>query len=232
MTSKKNLMLIYFKMRALAEPPQLLLNYAEIPYRYQMSWEYFDKPWNEVKPNIPFGQLPLLITENDGQIAQSGSIVRFIAYKANMLPSDSNLAAKIDSIFETAHEMFFPLNPTVNFAVGRAYEEAKNTIIDNVNSRLVNFEDILNDTSGGSFFLGENPYYCDFGVYHHLSLLRLLEPKIFDKYPNLNKLMNAIERIESISKYLKSRPDLIGVGTKPQLVIDGKACNTGITIDP
>ena len=219
-------------MRALAEPPQLLLNYAETPYRYQMSWEYFDKPWNEVKPNIPFGQLPLLITENDGQIAQSGSIVRFIAYKANMLPSDSNLAAKIDSIFETAHEMFFPLNPTVNFAVGRAYEEAKNTIIDNVNSRLVNFEDILNDTSGGSFFLGENPYYCDFGVYHHLSLLRLLEPKIFDKYPNLNKLMNAIESIESISKYLKSRPNLIGVGTKPKLVIDGKACNTGVTIDP
>ena len=44
--------------------------------------------------------------------------------------------------------------------------------------------------------------------------------------------MYAIESIESISKYLKSRPDLIGVGTKPQLVIDGKACNTGVTIDP
>ena len=232
MTSSKNLMLIYFKMRALADPPQLLLNYADIPYRYQINWEYFDKPWNEVKPNIPFGQLPLLIAQNGGQIAQSGSIVRYIANKANMVPSDSNLAAMIDSIFETAHEMFFPLNPTVNFAVGAAYEEAKKSIIDNVKSRLTNFEDILNNTLGGSFFLGEKPYYCDFGVYHHLSLLRLLEPKIFDKYPSLNQFMNAIESIESIAKYLKLRPDLIGVGTKPQLVIDGKACNTGVTIDP
>ena len=60
MTSSKNLTLIYFKMRALAEPPQLLLNYAEIPYRYQMSWEYFDKPWNEVKPNIPFGTASII----------------------------------------------------------------------------------------------------------------------------------------------------------------------------
>ena len=67
-------------------------------------------------------------------------------------------------------------------------------------SRLTNFEDMFDDTSGGSFFLGKKPYYCDFGVYHHLSLLRLLEPKIFDNYPKLNKLMNAIESIESISK--------------------------------
>jgi hypothetical protein len=44
--------------------------------------------------------------------------------------------------------------------------------------------------------------------------------------------MSVIEHIESIGKYLKSRPKLIGVGSKPQLVIDGKACNTGVTIDP
>ena len=232
MTSSINIMLIYIKMRALAEPPQLLLNYAKIPYQYQMSWEYFDKPWNEVKPKIPFGQLPLLIAEDGDKIAQSGSIVRYIANIANMVPSDNNLAAKVDSIFETAHEMFFPLNPAVNFAVGAAYEEAKKTILANVESRLTNFEDILNDTSDGSFFLGEMPYYCDFGVYHHLSLLRLLESKIFDKHPNLCKFMSAIEHIESIGKYLKSRPKLIGVGSKPQLVIDGKACNTGVTIDP
>ena len=44
--------------------------------------------------------------------------------------------------------------------------------------------------------------------------------------------MSAIESIETIANYLKSRPNLIGVGTKPQLVIDGKACSTGVTIDP
>ena len=36
------LKLIYFKMRALAEAPQLLLKYSGIEYDYLMSWEHFD----------------------------------------------------------------------------------------------------------------------------------------------------------------------------------------------
>ena len=143
MTSSAKLTLIYFKMRALAEPPQLLLNYANIPYEYKMSWEYFDKPWDVVKPDVPFGQLPLLVTKNGNQIAQSGSIIRYIARIANMIPSNHEIAAKADSIFETAHEMFFPLNPTINFATGSAFEEAKISILSNVQSRLENFERLL-----------------------------------------------------------------------------------------
>ena len=38
-----NLKLIYFKMRALAEAPQLLLHYTNIKYEYYMSWEYYKK---------------------------------------------------------------------------------------------------------------------------------------------------------------------------------------------
>ena len=54
------LKLIYFKMRALAEAPQLLLNYSGIEYEYLMSWEYFDDVWQNVKPKIPFQQLPMM----------------------------------------------------------------------------------------------------------------------------------------------------------------------------
>ena len=43
------LKLIYFKMRALAEAPQLLLNYGKIEYDYLMSWDYFDGEWSRVK---------------------------------------------------------------------------------------------------------------------------------------------------------------------------------------
>jgi hypothetical protein len=37
-----SLKLVYFKMRALAEAPQLLLHYAGIDYEYLMSWDYYD----------------------------------------------------------------------------------------------------------------------------------------------------------------------------------------------
>ena len=76
MVQQIDLKLIYFKMRALAEPPQLLLNYAGIKYSQLMSWEYFDKPWDQVKPEIIFNQLPVLVVNNVTKIAQSGAIIR------------------------------------------------------------------------------------------------------------------------------------------------------------
>ena len=81
--------------------------------------------------------------------------------------------------------MFFLLNPTINFTVGVEFEKAKNTIVENVTVRWQNFENILNDTSNPSFFLGDKLFYCDFCIYHHLSLLRLLDSNIFNKFSNL-----------------------------------------------
>ena len=68
------LKLIYFKMRALAEAPQLLLNYGKIEYDYLMSWDYFDGEWSSVKSKVAFKQLPLLEVEDGTQICQSIAI--------------------------------------------------------------------------------------------------------------------------------------------------------------
>ena len=42
------LKLVYFKMRALAEAPQLLMNCCGINYEYIMSWDHFDDEWSNV----------------------------------------------------------------------------------------------------------------------------------------------------------------------------------------
>ena len=47
-------------MRALAEAPQLLLEYSGLEYEYLMSWDHFDDVWSNVKPKIPFQQLPMM----------------------------------------------------------------------------------------------------------------------------------------------------------------------------
>ncbi len=59
-----SLKLIYFKMRALAEAPQMLMKFADLNYEYLMSWDYFDDDWEMVKPTIPFQQLPILIVDD------------------------------------------------------------------------------------------------------------------------------------------------------------------------
>jgi hypothetical protein len=75
--------------------------------------------------------------------------------------------------------------------VGVKFEKAKNTIEKKFTGRLQNFENILNDTSNPPFFLGDKPFYCDFCVYHHLLLLRLLDSNIFSKFSNLDQFINS-----------------------------------------
>ena len=55
-------------MRALAEAPQMLMEFADLKYEYLMSWDYFDDDWEMVKPTIPFQQLPILVVDDDDKI--------------------------------------------------------------------------------------------------------------------------------------------------------------------
>ena len=72
------LKLVYFKMRALAEAPQLLLHYAGIDYQYLMSWDYYGDEWSKIKPRVSFKQLPVLIVDETHEIAQSIAILSYI----------------------------------------------------------------------------------------------------------------------------------------------------------
>ena len=107
--------LVYFKMRAFTEAIQMQLCYGNVPYTYHMAWEYFEKSWPEMKKEIGFGQLPVLIVDNQTTIWQSGSIMRYTAKLANTLPANDEDRAIADAIFESSQELFQPLNATINF---------------------------------------------------------------------------------------------------------------------
>ena len=111
--------LVYFKMRAFTEAIQMQLCYGNVPYTYHMAWEYFEKSWPEMKKEIGFGQLPVLIVDNQTTIWQSGSIMRYTAKLANTLPANEEDRAIADAIFESSQELFQPLNATINFKTER-----------------------------------------------------------------------------------------------------------------
>ncbi|MDA0361489.1 MAG: glutathione S-transferase family protein [Proteobacteria bacterium] len=224
------LKLIYFKMRALAETPQMIMHYAGIKYSYIMAWDFYKKPWGEAKESVPFNQLPVLVINDKTHVSQSGSIVRYVAKLANIVPDNEILAAEVDAVFETTQEMFFPLNPTINFAVGEDYEKKRAALLEGLSGTLSNFERILKRSSG-TYFFGSGPYYCDFGAYHHISLAQTLDKNLLDDYPNIKLLMHEIETLPGVISYLKNRPTLVGVGEEPKLVIDGVARKTGVTKD-
>ena len=124
---KHKLELVYFKMRALAEAPRLLLHYTEIEYDYVMSWDYYDKEWSEVKSKVPFRQLPMLVVDQKHEICQSIAILTFIEKIAGINISDPILNAKANAVMQSAQELFMPLNPAINFAVGDSFKKKKRT---------------------------------------------------------------------------------------------------------
>ncbi len=224
---KHKLELIYFKMRALAEAPRLLFHYTNIQYEDIMSWDYYDKEWYEVKPNIPFKQLPMLVIDKKHEICQSMAIMTFIENLAGINITDPILNAKANAIMQSAQELFMPLNPTVNFAIGEKFIKKKNDMMPFLLSRFEDLEKAMNNNDK-KFFIYDEPRACDFVAFHHLDLSKMLDPSIIKKFPRLEKFLQDIMHIESVKSYLDKRPELIDVSVEPKLVIDGFPHPTGV----
>jgi glutathione S-transferase len=221
------LKLVYFKMRALAEAPQLLLNYCKINYEYIMSWDHFDDEWSNVKPKLAFKQLPMMEVEDGTQICQSIAILQYIENLGGLKISDPVKAAEATAILQSAQDIFAPLNPTVNFAVGQDFNNKRDSMRVNLESRFSDLARYL-DKHEGRYFIDDTPRAAEFACFHHLDLSRELDPEILKKFPRLIKFVKDIEDIDTVSKYLKNRPELVGVGTEPKLVINGTEHPTGV----
>ena len=227
MSKQPKLELIYFNLRALAESPQMMMHYAGVKYRYEMAWDYYGKPWSEAKPEVPFGQLPMLVVNDTVHIWQSGAIVRYLAKLAGFMPEDPVLAAQVDAVFEQSQELFDPLNQTVNVKTGEEHLKFKTKLLSILPGTLKNFSRQLELSNEGSYFFGSQPYYCDFSVYHHFSLATILQQDILNSFPSILDFMEAVENLPRVKEYLASRPRIIDVGIAPKLIIDGVAKPTG-----
>ena len=221
------LKLVYFKMRALAEAPQLLLNYCKINYEYIMSWDHFDDEWSNVKPKLAFKQLPMMEVEDGTQICQSIAVLQYIENLGGLKISNPVKAAEATAVLQSAQELFAPLNPTVNFAVGQDFNNKRDSMRVNLESRFSDLARYL-DKYEGTYFIDDTPRAAEFACFHHLDLSRNLDPEILNNFPRLIKFVNDIEAIDSVSKYLKNRPKLVGVGIEPKLIIDGTEHPTGV----
>ena len=214
-------------MRALAEAPQLLLEYSGLEYEYLMSWDHFDDVWSNVKPTIPFQQLPMMETEDGTQICQSIAILQYIENRSGLSISDPIKAAEAMAILQSSQELFAPLNPTVNFATGDDFVTKRDAMREGLKSRFADLARCL-EKYDGKFFIDDTPRAAEFAAYHHFDLSRYLDPEILNSFPRLLQFINDIESINSISSYLENRPKLVDVGIEPKLIIDGKAQPTGV----
>ena len=214
-------------MRALAEAPQLLLEYSGLEYEYLMSWDHFEDVWPNVKSKIPFQQLPMMEAEDGTQICQSIAILQYIENRSGLAINDPVKAAEAMAILQSSQELFAPLNPTINFATGDDFIAKRDTMRVGVNNRFADLSRCL-EKYEGKYFIDDTPRAAEFAAFHHMDLSRHLDPDILNSFPRLVQFVKDIESIKTVSSYLENRPELIDVGVEPKLIIDGRPQPTGV----
>ncbi len=221
------LTLVYAKMQALAEPARMLLHHANLPFEDVYAWDFYGKAWREgAKQMTPFGQVPVLVVDDETSIDQSGAIQRYLSRLTGTCPADPLLAAQADALCDNAGELFVISNPVANFFTGERFEAKVEAFKKNFEPRMQHFTRSLNAFPDGPFFFGEQPMFCDFTIFHHFQIAELLVPNIFDSHSDIQSFMAAMAELPGVKQYLASRPSLTAVGTAPVLI------QNGVTIKP
>ena len=91
--------LTYFNLRGRGELPRLLLAYSGVSYeddRIAVPWDD-PKPWNDLKPSTPYGQLPLMYWDGE-EVAQCLGVARFLAKEFGLAGRNNLEAAQVDEI--------------------------------------------------------------------------------------------------------------------------------------
>nr|XP_022302683.1 glutathione S-transferase Mu 3-like [Crassostrea virginica] len=194
----------YWKIRGLAQPIRLLLNYAgeefeDVQYEQGDAPEYSREAWFSVKNTLglAFPNLPYYI-DGDIKITQSNSILRYIGEKHGLLGKSAKEKVDCDMMVENAMDF---RNGVVRLCYNKDYEKLKDDYFKNVMDKLKQFNAFLGDKS---WFAGENITICDFPMYELLDQHKLMKPGILDGFPNLVKFVERFESLPKIKAYMAS----------------------------
>ncbi len=198
----------------------MLMAYRELDWHYHMPWDFFGKAWDEAKPEVAFGELPVLVIDGAYMLWESAAILRYLADSTLLAPSDARARARVDAILDSTKRFVMPVDATVNIRQGNHFEEEKAEALKKMPEMLAPFLREL-ERSGGPFFLGASPTICDFAFFHHLDLMLQLDTALCDQHSTLRHFHGAMMALPGVNGYLGSRPPLTGVGTDPHIEING-----------
>ena len=207
MGQEPKLELVYFNMRGRAEASRLLLNTVDASFEDHRVCDM--EHWGELKPQLPFGSLPLL-RAGSFSLSQSHAILRYIASQYGLLPS----SLKSQSVYDEAHLALseaqedlwqfawrkeYIANPEA-YAAGRLTHFLKN-----LQSHLTRH--------GGEFWVGNSISHIDCLAFVLLDELRAFFPTTLAGFVVLSEFRERFENRRPIRSYIDSgrRPAVFGM---------------------
>ncbi|CAD5216298.1 unnamed protein product [Bursaphelenchus okinawaensis] len=196
----------YGKARGLGEPVRLLLHYAGVPFEDERI-EFGQV--QEMRDELPFGQIPLLTIDGAYKISQSRAILRYLARKYNLTGKDEIEEAKVDSYLDFLDDLANNVRPYIMALRGngedkdKKYEAAKTYI----ETKWEKFFNKTVDASGSGFISNSGLTYPDFvfACFYETATKINFEPIINMK--NFKLIHDNVKSLPQLKEYLSSRPD-------------------------
>lgn len=208
-TDKKGYKFTYFPIGARGELSRYIFAVAKQPYTDdRINWQ----DWPALKPNTPFGQLPLL-TVDGVTLCQSSVIATYLARKFNLAGENALEQARAAMIVQCVDDAWEPLTHLRGLTDDAARAEMKKNYVDEkMPAFLKHFDDLLRSNDGGDgYFVGKKLTYADLAV-----LVYFREPaEVFgidvklDNYSHLKALKERVESDPGLAEWLQKRPKSI-----------------------
>lgn len=160
--------------------------------------------WPSMKPNTPFGQMPVL--DVDGKkLAQSGSIARYLAREFGLAGKDSWEQALVDQYMGLIEDMFTEIVKVFFEKDEEKKKELQKNLQDVVFPKFLGLFDKALEANGGKYFVGNAVSLADLAVLNGFDTPLKNNPKLMDSFPNLKSHRERVSAIPKLSEYIKNR---------------------------
>lgn len=157
--------------------------------------------WPTLKPNTPFGALPLFEIPGQPPLAQSNAILVYIGRRWGLHPKDDFEAARHEAVMHYVEDLRAAVGPTLRITDQAEKKKAREALATSVlPGWAANVEKQL---GAGPFFGGEKPHVVDLKI--HMAVRWFASGKVdyvpatvFSAYPKLNRVHDAVRDHERV----------------------------------
>ncbi|EYC01083.1 hypothetical protein Y032_0110g149 [Ancylostoma ceylanicum] len=198
--------LTYFNGRGLGECARQLFALADQQYEdIRVTHEEFPN----IKPNLPFGQLPLL-NEDGKELAQSNAINRYLARKFGFAGKTPFEEALVDSLADQFTDYRIEIKPFVYTAFGfqkfGELETLKKDVMLPARDKFLGFITKFLKKNSSGFLVGDSVTWVDLLVAEHASDIQSKVPEYLEGFPEVKAHMEKVRSIPKLKKWIESRP--------------------------
>jgi len=202
---KEGLIIGYWKIRGLAQPLRLVLEYQNVPYtdKYYVSGtapDFSREQWlsEKYKLGLPLPNLPYLIDGNL-KITESNAILNYVGTKnENLCGENPSERAVIEMILGHTYDFRSTL---VRLAYDQKYEEKKESWFNNT---FAQFKKECEQLIGDKKWFADKLSVADFVLYELFDQVLLMNSKALDDAPHVKAFLERFEALPRIAAYLKS----------------------------